>query len=77
VALNPTELSQSLYETGDPTAPGRKRARSKETNCRQLVRLLRPRHEGPRRRRATEECDEVAPFHSITSSARANARGFA
>jgi hypothetical protein len=39
------------------------------------VRLLRPRHERPRRR-AAEKRDELAPFHlgahSITSSARAS-----
>jgi hypothetical protein len=32
--------------------------------------LLRARRERPRNRRATEERDELAPLHSITSSAR-------
>src|SRR5262249_24239445 len=35
-------------------------------------RLLRPRPERPRRHRAAEERDELAPLHSITSSARAS-----
>ena len=35
-------------------------------------RLLRPRRERPRRRRAAEQRDELAPLHSITSSARAS-----
>src|SRR5262249_60059809 len=34
-------------------------------------RLLRPCHKRPRGRRAAEQHDELAPFHSITSSARA------
>src|SRR4029077_18520951 len=38
-------------------------------------RLLRPRRERPRRRRATEQRDELAAFHSITSSARASSDG--
>ena len=33
--------------------------------------LLRSRHQRPRRRRAAEQRDELAAFHSITSSARA------
>jgi hypothetical protein len=34
------------------------------------LRLLRARSERPRHRRAAEERDELAAFHSITSSAR-------
>src|SRR5262249_51836853 len=37
--------------------------------------VLRPRCEGPRGRRATEQGDELAPHHSITSSARASSVG--
>src|SRR5262249_21655046 len=37
--------------------------------------LLRARCERPRRRRAAEQTDELAPFHSITSSARASSVG--
>ena len=39
------------------------------------VGLLRARRERPRRRRAAEQRDELAPFHSITSSARASSVG--
>ena len=38
-------------------------------------RLLRARRERPRCRRATEQRDELAPPHSITSSARASSVG--
>src|SRR5262249_43356440 len=38
-------------------------------------RLLGTRHERPHRRRATEKRDELAPPHSITSSARASSVG--
>ena len=34
--------------------------------------LLRPRRERPRRCRAAEQRDELAPLHSITSSARSS-----
>jgi hypothetical protein len=37
-----------------------------------LPRLLRPRRERPCGRRAAEQRDELAPPHSITSSARAS-----
>ena len=37
-------------------------------------RLLRARRERPRRRRAAEQRDELAPLHSITSSARGEQR---
>src|SRR6266478_5611078 len=37
--------------------------------------LLRTRGEGPRNRRAADERDELAPLHSITSSARASSVG--
>src|SRR6266436_8991949 len=39
------------------------------------LRLLRPRDERPRCRRAAEQGDELAPIHSITSSARASSIG--
>ena len=38
-------------------------------------RLLRARRERPRRRRAAEQRDELAPLHSITSSARGSSIG--
>jgi hypothetical protein len=36
--------------------------------------LLRARRERPHRRRTAEQRDELAPLHSITSSARASRR---
>src|SRR5437870_13117357 len=39
------------------------------------LRLLRPRGEWQCGRRAAEQCDEIAAFHSITSSARATSSG--
>ena len=38
-------------------------------------RLLRPRRERPRCSRAAKQRDELPPFHSITSSARASSVG--
>src|SRR5215467_6056742 len=38
-------------------------------------RLLRTRHQRPRGHRAAEQRDELAPSHSITSSARASSVG--
>jgi hypothetical protein len=43
-----------------------------DANARDFRRLLRPRSERPRHCRAAEQRDELAPFHSITSSARAS-----
>jgi hypothetical protein len=37
--------------------------------------LLRVRRERPHDRRAAEQRDEIAPLHSITSSARASSMG--
>jgi len=45
------------------------------TDAGDLIRLLRPRRERPRGRRAPEQLDECTPFHSITSSARASRVG--
>jgi hypothetical protein len=39
------------------------------------VGLLCTRHKWPRRRRAAQQSDELAPLHSITSSARASSCG--
>ena len=43
-------------------------------NASHALALLRPRHEWPSRR-AAEQRDELAPFHSITSSARTKIDG--
>ena len=71
-ALDPAEFAQPLHKSGGPLAPGRRRGRAQEPDGRQLCRLLRARRERPRRRRAAEQRDELAPSHSITSSARAS-----
>ena len=64
VRADAAELIQPLNECGGPWAPARSRARAQEADLRQLARLLRPRREWPRGRRAAEKRDELAPFHS-------------
>ena len=61
-ALDPAEFAQPLHESGDPLALGRRRGRAQEPDGRQLRRLLRARGERPRRRRAAEKRDELAPL---------------
>src|SRR5262249_28039592 len=72
--FNPTELAQPLHKASARLALGKKRGRAQEPDDRQLARLLRARRERPRRR-AAEKRDELAPVHSITSSARASGVG--
>src|SRR5262245_29836290 len=67
-ALDPATLTQPLQKSGYPLSLCRTRARAQEPN--RLRRPLRVRGERPRRRRASNEPDELAPPHSITSSAR-------
>src|SRR5262249_37968836 len=67
--LDPAELAQPLYKSGGPLALSRRRGRAQKPDSRQLRWLLRARRERPRNR-AAEQRDELAPFHSITSSAR-------
>src|SRR5262249_17003548 len=50
------------------------RERAKKSDQR-LLRLLRPRGERPRRRRAAKQRDELAALHSITSSAASSIGG--
>src|SRR5215472_13235284 len=50
------------------------RLHTDKANAQHLV-LLRARRERPRRSRAAEQRDEIAPFHSNTSSARASSVG--
>ena len=69
--LYPAEFMQSLRKSDDQLAFGRTRALARKSDGPQLPRLLRPRRQRPRRRTA-EQRDELAPFHSITSSARAS-----
>src|SRR5262249_38499999 len=74
-ALDPTEFSQPLYECSTPLALDRRRARPQEPDHRKFGGLLRARRDRPRGCRAAEQGDELAPFHSITSSARASSVG--
>src|SRR5215831_4592789 len=68
--LDPAKFAQPPDKSGGPLAHDRRRSRAQEPDGWQHSRLLRPRRERPRRRRAADECDELAPLHSITSSAR-------
>src|SRR5262249_26716368 len=70
--VDPAKFAQSLHERGGPFASGRTRALAQEADGRQPPRLLRARRERPSCCRAAEQGDELAPFHSITSSARAS-----
>src|SRR5262245_65381998 len=63
-------LGQSLTERNDPLSCHRCRQAAEKPDHRHL-RLLRQRRERPRRR-AAEQRDELAPLHSITSSASAS-----
>ena len=58
--LDPAEFAQPLHKSGGPLALGCRRARAQEPDGRQLRRLLRPRRERPRGRRAAEQRDELA-----------------
>src|SRR5262245_57279653 len=70
--FNPAKFVEPLHKSSGPRCPGRRRRRPQIADGRQLARLLRPRRERPRRRRAAEQRDELAPrYHSITSSASA------
>src|SRR5262249_33974927 len=67
--FDPPEFAQPLDEGGGKWAPGRRSARAQEPDGRLLAQLLRPRCQRPCSR-AAEQRDELAPPHSITSSAR-------
>src|SRR5439155_19124074 len=68
-SFNPAEFAQSLHKSSGPLALRRRRSRAQEPDGRQLPCLLCPRRERPRSNRASNHFDEIAPFHSITSSA--------
>jgi hypothetical protein len=69
LALGKTGFVQALAECGDDMGERFSRSAAEKPDDRQLCRLLRPRRERPRSRRAAEKGDEVAALHSITSSA--------
>src|SRR5262245_8876406 len=71
-AFDITGFFQALVEGGQTERVGLARAGADASNHRHRW-LLRPRRYRPRRRRTTEQRDELAPpDHSITSSARAS-----
>ena len=73
----PTRLLQPLQEGGKPRLSlriVRREVHEHADASHPAGRLLRARHKRPRDRRADQR-DEVAPFHSITSSARARSIG--
>src|SRR5262245_50168431 len=81
MALRPTEFNRvvlTLDKAGLTQAAPERFHKWYERSGRRAVeksnhrhrRLLRPRRERPRRCRTAEKRDELAPFHSITSSAR-------
>src|SRR5205807_594314 len=70
--FDPAKVAQPLHKSSGPLASARPRGRAQEPDGGQLSRLLRARRERPSSRRAAEQRDELAPIHSITSSARAS-----
>src|SRR5262249_36892854 len=73
-ALDPTEVVESPRECGRPLAFRQRGAVAQEPDNWSLRRLLRTRRERPSSR-AAEQRDEIAPPHSITSSACARRLG--
>jgi hypothetical protein len=68
-ALDVAEVTQARPEGLDSA---KLRGKAQEPDPRGFGRLLRAGSERPRHRRATKQRDELAPFHSITSSAVAS-----
>src|SRR5262245_54300053 len=71
LALDQAAVLEALTKCAEQMRVGGGRCAVEESDHRNR-RLLRPRRKRPRRRRAAEQRDEVAAFHSITSSARAS-----
>src|SRR5262245_20147230 len=70
------QIAHSFLECSNPARMCLFRRVNEITDERPPVDGLRPRCDGPRRRRASEQRDELAPpDHSITSSARASNGG--
>src|SRR5262245_50677072 len=82
-AFNPTERTQPVAELAPIRLRHRRTDKTDDGNARRTVDtaggawrdLLPARRERPRRSRANEKRDELAPLHSITSSARASSIG--
>ena len=62
--LDPAEFAQPLHKSGDPLALREGVLPTKKPD-RRHCRLLRPRRERPRRRRAAEQRDELAPLVAV------------
>src|SRR5262249_46080705 len=74
-ALYPAQRVKGLLENHDPRLSFRViRDSHQYTNAPHAIGRLRARRQRPRRR-AAEQRDELAPLHSITSSARASSVG--
>ena len=73
-AVGPAQLLQPLQERRDAGLRFRivRGAVHEHADAPHALALLRARRERPRGRRAAEQRDELAPLHSITSSARAS-----
>src|SRR5262249_47761432 len=71
LALNPSKLPERLHECRQIRFSHRIGRRKAHQHA-DTPRLLRPRRERPCCSRAAEQRDELAPPHSITSSARAS-----
>jgi hypothetical protein len=67
--LDPTEFAQLSHKSGGPQSLGRRGACVKKTYGSQLSVPLRACGGRPGDRRPAEKRDELAPLHSITSSA--------
>ena len=74
LALDKARFLQALAKSAQTVRERVRRCGVEEPDHRHR-RLLRARRERPRRRRAAEQRDELAPLHSITSSARASSVG--
>src|SRR5262249_14165407 len=75
--ISPAQFHQPVHERGEPSLPLRiiLACIQEHADAPHALALLRARHPRPRDRRPTEQRDEVAPLHSITSSARASSMG--
>src|SRR5262245_29396208 len=73
LAFDKTDLLQTTVKSTQTVSRRLRRRRAEESNHRHC--LLRARRERPRSRRAAEQRDELAPFHSMTSSAVASSEG--
>jgi hypothetical protein len=70
LALDVAEVAQARPQRLHPARASRSGPEIQVSDPSDFCRLLRARRVRPRRRRATEQSDELAPPHSITSSAR-------